>query len=182
MLCEMARAPLVPLVAMLVLGCADVGTGDDTNPFGDGTTAASGQATVEPDPTGGEGSTAGSAEATGTVTTGTPTTDAPTTGEASTSGPPPGTSEETTAPGDSGGTGAGELGECVGIGAWESCAQYCEAVLDVCVEGGCNGATVVYYGDVADCTAMQGGSSEAAACDATFPGGGGASFARCCCQ
>jgi hypothetical protein len=182
MLCEMARPPFVPFVAVLVLGCADVGTGDDTNPFGDGTTAASGQETVGPEPTSDEGTTAASGEATGTVTTGTPTTDAPTT-EASTSGPPTGTSDATTAPGDTsdGGTGAGELGECIGIGAWQSCAQYCEAVLDVCVEGGCDGATVVYYGDVGDCQAMQ-GSGEATACDTAFPGGGSASFARCCCQ
>lgn len=174
----MPRPPVLPLVATLVLGCADVGTGDDTNPFGDGTTAASGQGTVAPDPTGGEASTATAGE-----TAEATTAEATTTAEASTSGPPPGTDDATTAPGDtSGGTGAGELGECVGIGAWTSCAQYCEAVLDVCVEGGCGGSTVVYYGDVNDCTAMAAGSGEATACDAAFMGGGGASFARCCCQ
>jgi len=182
MLCHMARAPWVPLVAMLVLGCTDVGGGEDTNPFGDGT-AASGTGTGEPNPpTGGEASTAASGEATAEPTTATPTTDAPTT-DAPTTGPPPGTDDATTAPEDtSGGSGEVELGECIGIGAWESCAQYCEAVLEVCVEAGCDGATVVYYGDVASCNAMQGNGGEATACDEGFAMGGGASFARCCCQ
>lgn len=176
----MARAPWVPLVATLVLGCADVGTGEDTNPFGDGT-AATGTDTSTPSPTGGDASTAGTGEATTEPTT----TEAPTSAEASTSGPPPATDDATSTPGDSsssgGGSGAGELGECIGIGAWESCAQYCEAILDVCVEGGCDGATVVYYGDVAACNAMR-GNGEAAPCDEGFAMGGGASFARCCCE
>jgi hypothetical protein len=177
MLLAMVRPPLGPFVAMLVLGCADVETGEDTNPFGDGTAAtgtATGQATS---PTSDDASTATM------PTSGMPTTDAPTTAEASSSGPPPGTDDATSTPGDSsGGPGQGELGECIGIGAWESCAQYCEAVLDVCVEAGCDGATVVYYGDVADCTAMADGNGEATGCDEGFGMGGGASFARCCCQ
>jgi hypothetical protein len=176
MLPAMHRLPVLSFVAMLVLGCADVDVGEDTNPFGDGTAATGmGEATS---PAGSEASTA----ATGMPTTDAPTTGAPTTTEASTSGPPPGTDDATSAPGDtsSGGSGEGELGECVGIGAWESCAQYCEAVLEVCVEGGCGGATVVYYGDVAACNAMR-GNGEATPCDEGFAMGGGASFARCCC-
>ena len=178
MLCAMARAPWVPLVATLVLGCADVGTGDDTNPFGDGT-VGTGTGTGAPSPTGGDASTAGTAEA----TTEPATTEAPTTAETSTSGPPPATDDATSTPGDSssgGGPGAGELRECIGIGAWETCAQYCEAILEVCVEGGCDDATVVYYGDVEACNAMR-GNGEAMPCDEGFAGGGGASFARCCC-
>lgn len=182
MLPEMPRLQLPALFATLVLGCADVGGGEDTNPFGDGTAATgTGEATS---PAGSEASTAATGDATGVPTTGAPTTEAPTTAEASTSGPPPGTDDATSTPGDTssgGGSGEGELGECIGIGAWESCAQYCEANLDVCVEGGCGGATVVYYGDVADCNAMR-GSGEATPCDEGFGMGGGASFARCCCQ
>jgi hypothetical protein len=181
MLLGMPRPPVLSLVAMLVLACADVGTGEDTNPFGDGT-AATGTDTGASSPTSGEASTAGTGEATAMPTTEPATTEAPTTAEASTSGPPPDTDDATSTPGDSsdGGSGEGELGDCIGIGAWESCAQYCEANLDVCVEAGCGGVTVVYYGDIEACTAMR-GNGEATPCDEGFAMGGGASFARCCC-
>jgi hypothetical protein len=185
MLREMVRALPASFVVMLVLGCADVGGGEDTNPFGDGTAAtstATGNATQAASD--GEASTAGSGDATGTPTTDATTTDPPTTADASSSGPPPGTDDATTAPSDTSGgpTGPGELGECIGIGAWESCAQYCEAVLEACVEAGCDGATVLYYPDVGACTAMRDASSAATPCDQDFAMGGGASFARCCCQ
>jgi hypothetical protein len=179
MLPGMSRLPVVSLVSLLVLACADVGGGEDTNPFGDGT-AATGTDTEASSPTSGEASTA----ATGEATTEPATTEAPTTAEATTSGPPPDTDDATSTPGDSssgGGSGEGELGECIGIGAWESCAQYCEAGLDVCVEAGCGGVTVVYFGDIGDCTAATRGNGAATPCDESFAMGGGASFARCCC-
>lgn len=186
MLGEMIRALPAPFVAMLVLGCADVGGGEDTNPFGDGTAATStaGPGDATQTASEGEASTAGSGDATGTTATDTPTTDAPTTADASSSGPPPGTDDATTAPSDTSGgpTGNGEISECIGIGAWESCAQYCEAVLEACVEGGCDGATVLYYPDVGACTAMRDANAEATPCNEEFAMGGGASFARCCCQ
>lgn len=168
---------------MLLLGCADVGTGEDTNPFGDGT-AATGMATGQATSMASEGDgTAGSGGSTAMPTTDAPTTDAPTSAEASSSGPSSATDDATSTPGDtSGGTGEVGLGECIGLGAWESCAQYCEAVLEVCVEAGCDGSTVVYYGDVAECTDMQGGNGEATPCDEAFGMGGGVSFGRCCCQ
>lgn len=184
MLCTMARALPVPFLAMLVLGCADVGGGEDTNPFGDGTAGtgiATGEATRAA--TSGEASTAGSGDVTGTsATDATGTDDAPP-ADTSSSGPT-GTDDATTAPGDTSGgpTGSGELGECIGIGAWESCAQYCEAVLEACVEAGCDGATVHYYPDVGACTAMRDASAQGTPCDEGFAMGGGASFARCCCQ
>jgi hypothetical protein len=174
--------PALPLVSLLVLACADVGGGEDTNPFGDGT-MGTGTGTSASNPTSDEASTAGTGGATAMPTTESATTDAPTTAEASTSGPPPDTDDATSTPGDTssdGGSGEGELGECLGIGAWESCAQYCEAILDVCIEGGCGGATVVYYGDVASCNAMR-GEGEATPCDEGFSMGGGVSFVRCCC-
>lgn len=95
--------------------------------------------------------------------------------------------------GDSGATTAGDdgsddappdgaaLGECLGIGAWETCAQWCGANDQSCVEAGCDGATVVYYDDVGACTSMRAAEGDAAACDAGFAMGGGVSFARCCC-
>lgn len=182
MLTAMARAPCVLLVAMLVLGCADVGGGEDTNPFGDGTTGAGTGMGPASSPTSGD-TTGGSGGATGTPTTEGPTTDAPTTDAPTTTEPPPGTDDATSTPGDtSGGPGQGALGECVGIGAWESCAQYCEAVTDTCVEAGCDGATVIYYPDVGACTAMRDGNADPMPCAETFAMGGGASFARCCCQ
>ena len=74
------------------------------------------------------------------------------------------------------------LGECFGLGVWQSCTQYCAAGKAECVEGGCEGATVFFYGDVDDCVAMQASGSADQACDAGFPQGGGASFGRCCCD
>jgi hypothetical protein len=161
----------------VLVGCADVGGGDDTNPFGEGTagvsaTAGATAATGEDDDTASTGAE---------TSTGTPTTGTPTTGEGTSSGEGPG--ESTSSPGDSsGGGGGGALGECIGLGAWETCAQYCEAVTEVCVEAGCDGSTVVYYGDVAACTAMRPGDGAATPCDEGFAMGGGASFGRCCCQ
>jgi hypothetical protein len=115
-------------------------------------------------------------------TSGTPTTEAPTTDAPTTDEPPPGTDDATSAPGDTSGGNGGTLGQCLGIGAWQSCAQACEAVTDTCVEAGCDGATVVYYPDVGACTALRDGSGAATPCGETFAMGGGVSFARCCCQ
>jgi hypothetical protein len=178
----MVRVATVLFLAMLVLGCADVDAGEDTNPFGD-VTAATGTGQATSPASDGESTVGGSGGTTGMPTTEAPTTEAPTTAEASTSGPSSATDDATSTPGDtSGGPGEGELGECIGLGAWETCAQYCEAVLEVCVEGGCDGATVVYYDDVAACTAMRSSGSEATPCDGAFMMGGGVSFGRCCCQ
>jgi hypothetical protein len=74
------------------------------------------------------------------------------------------------------------LAECFGLGVWESCAQYCEALEATCVAGGCDGATVVYYGDVDACTAMRSSGSSDQGCDEAFAMGGGNSFGRCCCD
>ena len=74
-----------------------------------------------------------------------------------------------------------DLGECVGLGAWTSCDMYCAAILEVCVESGCDGSTVVYYDDVNVCTAMTNGSGSAQSCSDGFDMSGQNSFARCCC-
>lgn len=75
------------------------------------------------------------------------------------------------------------LGECFGIDIWVSCDQFCEANDAVCVEGGCGGATVLYYGDAMACIDMRSNGEEASACDAGFATqGGGVSFGRCCCD
>lgn len=159
---------------MVLDGCADVGGGEDTNPFGEGTAApitGTGEAASSAS---GDGSTTGGAGS----STSTPTSGS---GDGMSSGEGPG--ESTSAPSDtSGGAGEGTLGECIGLGAWESCAQYCEAVTEVCVAAGCDGATVVYYDDVAACIAMRGSNDEATPCNESFAMGGGVSFARCCCQ
>jgi hypothetical protein len=75
------------------------------------------------------------------------------------------------------------LGECFGIGIWESCDQFCEANDAVCVEGGCGGATVVLYGDANACIDMRSNGDADQPCDAGFDQqGGGVSFGRCCCD
>jgi hypothetical protein len=75
------------------------------------------------------------------------------------------------------------LGECFGIGIWESCDQFCEANDAVCVEGGCGGATVVLYGDAMACIDMRSNGDADQPCDAGFDQqGGGVSFGRCCCD
>ena len=75
------------------------------------------------------------------------------------------------------------LGECFGIGIWESCAQFCEANDATCVEGGCDGATVVLYGDAMACIDMRSNGQADQPCDAGFDQqGGGVSFGRCCCD
>lgn len=74
------------------------------------------------------------------------------------------------------------LAECFGLGVWQSCTQYCAALDADCVEAGCDGATVVYYGDVDACVAMRSDGESDQACDAEFMQGGGVSFGRCCCH
>ena len=74
------------------------------------------------------------------------------------------------------------LAECFGLGVWQSCTQYCEAGDATCVASGCDGATVVYYGDVDACVAMESSNSSAQGCDEGFDMGGGNSFGRCCCD
>lgn len=80
------------------------------------------------------------------------------------------------------GTDCPALAECFGLGVWQSCTQYCEAGDATCVAGGCDGATVVYYGDVDACVAMSSSGSSAQSCDDGFDMGGGNSFGRCCCH
>lgn len=166
---------LLGLVSLI--GCTVTNDdGSDTNPFG--TTAPTSTATDDGTGPGSDaGTTAGDGSASGTPTTGTPTTGTP--DDTSSSGSPPPTSD---GPSDSSGNpGDGQLGDCIGTGAWTSCAMYCQANLDVCVEGGCGGATVVYYKDAGDCSAEQADSSAATPCAEPFAMGGGISFARCCC-
>jgi hypothetical protein len=74
------------------------------------------------------------------------------------------------------------LGECFGVGVWESCDQFCEANSAVCVEGGCGGATVVYYGDAMACIDMDSNGEAAQSCADGFEQGGAVSFGRCCCD
>jgi hypothetical protein len=138
-------------------------------PLSDTGATTSDDATGTPDPSAGD-SSSGPTPSTST-TDPDPSTDS---GKDSSSGD--GTPDPTT-----GGVDGAALGDCIGTGAWDSCAQYCSARTQACVEGGCDGATVVYYGDVGDCTSRADGQPEADACDADFAMGGGISFARCCC-
>ncbi|MCA9710440.1 MAG: hypothetical protein KDK70_31660 [Myxococcales bacterium] len=171
-------------VGLVALGCGDVEVGDESgNPFGDGTASSTGTSTTTPGTRGTAEDTAGTQGSQGTAsTTDGPTTDASTAEGSSgpTTGPTTG-SATTTASESSGGPGEGQLGECLGTGAWSSCAQYCEANLEFCVEGGCDGQTVVYYDDFGACTDLMPASGEATPCTEGFAMGGGISFARCCC-
>jgi hypothetical protein len=165
------------IVLVGVAGCTVEGDDGDTNPFG--TTAATATVASEGAAPTGDPTTAGEGSATGTSTTSTtsPTT---TPGDTSSTGSSPETSGGPS--GDSSGDpGDGQLGGCIGTGAWASCAMYCEANLDACVEGGCDGSTVAYYKDATDCDASQPDGTEATPCDAPLVMDGGISFARCCC-
>lgn len=158
-----------------LMGCAPKQVaGESGDMFGGGTAATRGEVTGA--------DTEAEAEDDDTSAGSVTSDDGPaTTSATSTTGAPP----QTTGPSDTGTTGAGpgegQLGECIGVGAWSSCAQYCEAVLEQCVPGGCDGVTVAYYGDVGACTAMRADGGEASACGEGFTMGGGISFARCCC-
>ena len=179
----MARS-LVPRFGlfMLLVGCTVEGDNGDTNPFGTDAATGAATSTATGEGSGSDPSATGAGSATGpssTTSTSTTSTTSPP-GDTSTSSPP-GTSDGP--PRDSSGSpGDGQLGGCIGTGAWTSCAMYCEANLDVCVQGGCGGATVVYYKDATDCEAQQVDSTEATPCDQPFAMGGGISFARCCCM
>lgn len=163
-------------LAPMVLACTAADDGGDTNPFGSTaptstiTEASTNDASTNEATT--TAATATAATATEATTTGTPSD--------SSSGSPPSTSDGPATDG-TGNPGDGQLGGCIGTGAWTSCAMYCEANLDVCVEAGCGGATVVYYKNVGDCTSDQADSSAATPCNDPFAMGGGISFARCCC-
>jgi hypothetical protein len=75
------------------------------------------------------------------------------------------------------------LGECFGIGVWDSCDQFCAANDAVCVDAGCGGATVVFYGDAEACVDMRSnGDSDQSCADGFELQGGGVSFGRCCCD
>lgn len=124
-----------------------------------------------------------------TSTTTSSTTAGATTDTATTTGADAGTTSAGTTDPDPGSTTAAcegqscpALDECFGLGVWQSCAQFCNAGSDSCVEGGCDGATVAYYDDVNACVNRQPSSTAATACDAPFMMGGGVSFGRCCCQ
>lgn len=174
---------LAPLFALVIacsgddepdcpgLGCfADTGTASNADTSASTSTTASTSATAS--------STSASSESTSDVesssSAGESTTMPATTSaesSSSESGPPP--CEGTDCP---------TLAECFGLGVWQSCTQYCEAGDATCVVGGCDGATVVYYGDVDACVAMESSSSSAQSCDEGFDMGGGNSFGRCCCH
>lgn len=164
----------------LALGCGNKEVSDSGNPFG--TTSGTGSTAPGTGEAGSsEAGSMGSASETSEPTTGSPTGEGSTSSASNTNGS---TSDDPTTgmPGDSTGpVGAGQLGECVGTDAWASCAQYCEAILEQCVPGGCDGMTVVYYNDVGACQAMEADGGDASACADPFAGGGGISFARCCC-
>ncbi|HET6582941.1 MAG TPA: hypothetical protein VFG69_05835 [Nannocystaceae bacterium] len=124
--------------------------------------------------------------ATTLASSGAATTDAPATTAGDESTTSAGASSDT-APGDTTGApcrGADcpTLGECFGVGVWESCTQYCAAGKATCVPAGCDGATVVYYGDANACVDMRSNGESDQSCDADFMQGGATSFARCCCE
>ena len=178
----MLRGAILGVFALSLSACGEENGGDDgLTGFGPGTTGATSDA-----PTSAAGSgTSGADSSPGVSTTAadgegsTAADDGPASDDASTE-PPAGSSDgpsESTGPPP----GGGALGECLGTGAWQTCAQWCSANDSACVEGGCDGSTVVYYGDVDACTAMGQGQGDAQACDADFQMGGGISFARCCC-
>jgi len=180
----------VALVALLVV-LAACGEADECSGFGCPTgsaTAADDGASTDAsdpstDPTAADDDTATSASASTTDVA--PTTSASASASDTTSAPE-GTSsaddESTTSP-PCDGADCPALGECFGIGIWESCAQFCEANDATCVESGCDGATVVLYGDAMACIDMRSNGQADQPCDAGFDQqGGGVSFGRCCCD
>lgn len=183
----MVRGAILGLVVLAFAGCGDDSGDDDgltgfgpgsTGPGGGGGSTEAASPTSDPGDGSSEPTSAGGGDGT------TAEDDGPGSDGATTE-PPIGSSGEGSSGEGSEDTGAppggGELGECLGTGAWQSCAQWCSANDAACVEGGCDGATVVYYGDVDTCTSMGVGNGDAQACDADFQMGGGISFARCCC-
>ncbi len=167
---------------VLAIGCTDAETSDDAlTSLGEPTTNPPTSTSMPTNGTGNDGASTMDS-GTQTPTTGAPTTDGSTSSAATTDTPTTDTPTTDTPTTDtSGNPGDGQLGECIGTGAWNNCAQYCSANLDVCVEAGCDGQTVVYYNDVGSCTDMEADGGEAIGCDEDFATGGGISFARCCC-
>jgi len=80
------------------------------------------------------------------------------------------------------GTTGSPLGDCVSVDVWDSCAAYCVAVMESCTPGGCDGATVHYYDNGADCDGQVNADVSDQACEDPLQTSGGVSFARCCCQ
>lgn len=151
------------------LGCfGDTGSASTTTSTTNATSSASATTTTSSDPET-SGSESGTA-APSTTTDVSETSAADSSSESSTSAPP------------CDGPDCPSLAECFGLGVWQSCTEYCTALKTTCVAGGCDGATVVYYGDVDACTAMDSSGSSAQGCDDGFDMGGGNSFGRCCCD
>lgn len=184
----MTRGLLV--VAILLVACKD---DDECSGFGcpdDGASAADDAPSTATTPTGSESAgddvaddddSDGSASATtsGEVETSAGSDVADDDDDGSSSGS---VDESTTAP-PCEGADCPVLGECFGIDIWASCDQFCEANDAVCVQGGCGGATVVYYGDANACIDMSSNGEAALPCDGAFDTqGGGVSFGRCCCD
>ena len=191
----MLRSAIVLVVVILALpGCAE---DDDCNGFGcptsdptaadDAATTGASDPTVDPSMTADDDSPDDDDDTASSMTVA--TTEPGSTSDASasdTTSAPESTSnaeeESTTAP-PCEGADCPTLAECFGIGIWENCAQYCEANEANCVEGGCDGATVVYYGDANACIDMRSNGQSNQSCDAAFDEqGGGVSFGRCCCD
>ena len=190
----MIRSALaISIVLFVVPGCGE--DDDECNGFGcpaDGVTAADDGASTSAsdpssDPTAADDADDDDTASSTSVSTTTP--DPTTTGASADATDTTSPSESTSHVDDESTTAACEgadcpaLAECFGIGIWESCAQYCEALEATCVEAGCDGATVVYYGDANACIAMRSNGESDQACDAAFDEqGGGVSFGRCCCN
>jgi hypothetical protein len=160
-----------------ITACTDDESSESLTSFGSMTSAGTGTSAASETASASDTSTSpGTSSTSGTATD--PATDAGT----SSAGPTSDTTQgETTGDPATGSTGDAELGECIGLGAWTSCTMYCEAILEACVPDGCGGSTVVYYGDIGDCTGQVDGGGSSQACGDAFQTGGGNSFARCCC-
>ena len=157
-------------------GSASDTTSASASDAGTGMTGSTDSTVSSASDSGSSATTDASATSPGTSTTDPTTSAGPT--SSSTGGDP---TTDGTGGSDGGSAGGADLGDCVGLGAWTSCTMYCEAILEACTPDGCGGSTVVYYGDIDDCTGQVDGSGSSQGCSESFQMGGGNSFARCCC-